>query len=126
MSDRNVLNAEAILAAADLAPVWVDVPEWGGGVYVRAMSGVERDAFDAELAEGGPDAVLTNIRARLVARCASDAEGARVFQDSDIPALGEKSGAALDRVFTVAQRLNRLTEASIASAEGNSAPDLNG
>ena len=41
------LNREAILAAEDLPRELVEVPEWGGAVYVRALTGAERDQFEA-------------------------------------------------------------------------------
>ena len=41
----NILSKDAILAADDLPRETVHVPEWGGDVYVRTMSGTDRDAF---------------------------------------------------------------------------------
>jgi hypothetical protein len=37
-----------------------------------------------------------------------DSQGDRLFDDSEIAALGRKSARALDRVFSVAQRLNGI------------------
>ncbi len=90
----------------------VDVPEWGGAVYVRVMSGRERDQFEIATmpTTGG---TLENLRARLVALCACDAEGVRLFTDADAGALGDLEGAALDRVFAVARRVNKLTAEDI-------------
>jgi hypothetical protein len=51
---------------------------------------------------------MENVRARLVALTLCDTEGYRLFDDSEITALGRKSARALDRVFTVAQRLNGI------------------
>jgi len=52
---------------------------------------------------------LQNIRAKLSARTIVDTDGKRLFTDADIIKLGLKSAAALDRVFSAAQRLSRLT-----------------
>jgi len=38
-----------------------------------------------------------------------DEEGTRLFAAKDMDELGKKSAAALDRIFTVAQRLNGLS-----------------
>ncbi|MFE3382837.1 hypothetical protein [Streptomyces anulatus] len=43
----NYLSAEQILDADDLAIEDVPVPEWGGTVRVKGMSGTERDRFEA-------------------------------------------------------------------------------
>ena len=43
------LSREEILSVHDIVTEEVDVPEWGGIVRVRGMSGVQRDAFEASL-----------------------------------------------------------------------------
>ena len=45
------LSRDAILQREDIKTEDVEVPEWGGTVRVRGMSGVERDAFEASLIE---------------------------------------------------------------------------
>ena len=102
----NILSKDAILAADDLPRETVNVPEWGGEVLVRTMSGTDRDAFEASLLE--KDGRMENVRARLVALTLCDPQGDRLFDDSEIAALGRKSARALDRVFSVAQRLNGI------------------
>ena len=102
----NILSKDAILAADDLPRETVNVPEWGGEVLVRSMSGTDRDAFEASLIE--KDGRMENVRARLVALTLCDAQGDRLFDDSEIVTLGRKSARALDRVFSVAQRLNGI------------------
>lgn len=111
---RKILGRIDILESNDLAVEEVDVPEWGGAVIVRALTGSERDAYESEIfslrGQGkGVEYNLSNIRAKLSARTIVDEEGVRVFTDADIVKLGLKSAAALDRVFSVAQRLSRLT-----------------
>lgn len=112
------LSRSEILDSEDLATEPVEVPEWGGTVLVRALTGVERDAYEGEIftlrgAGKGIDYNLQNIRAKLSARTIIDEDGARLFTDADIVRLGLKSAAALDRVFSVAQRLSRLTPADV-------------
>jgi hypothetical protein len=103
------LTRDEILARDDLPAEDVNVPEWGGAVRIRRMSGTERDAFEASImgADGRQD--LSNIRAKLVARSIVDEAGRRLFSDEDIAALGAKSAAALDRCFAVAKRLSRIS-----------------
>lgn len=106
----NILSKEAILAVDDLPRETVHVSEWGGDVYVRTMSGTDRDAFEASLIgrEGSKEGRMENVRARLVALTLCDESGLRLFEDGEIAALGRKSARALDRVFAVAQRLNGI------------------
>jgi hypothetical protein len=106
------LSKAAILGASDLPTQDVHVPEWGGDVRVRGLTGTERDAFEATIAQRkGKDVKmnLQNVRARLVSLSTVDENGERLFSDADVVALGGKSAAALERVFTVAMRLSGLT-----------------
>jgi hypothetical protein len=108
-----ILGRSDILEAVDLQREIVDVPEWGGSVYVQGMSGTSRDSFERSMVEiRGKESTVNwkNLRAKLVARCIVDSEGVRIFHDLDIEELGNKSAAALQRVFLVAQRLSGMAD----------------
>lgn len=109
------LTRDQILGADDRPTEVVSVPEWGGEVKVRGLSGTERDAYEASIASPRPDGRkhinLRNLRARLVVLACVDPEtGDRLFRDDDAEALGGKSAAAVDRLFSVARRLSGLGE----------------
>ena len=117
-----MLNRDAILGADDLLTETVAVPEWGGEVIVKTLTGAERDAWEAANVVGtGKKAhvEMGNIRARLVAAAVVDEAGALVFTAADAEALGGKSAAALDRVFAVAMRLNGLSDRDIEDLSKN-------
>ena len=116
------LTKERILAVDDIVTEDVDVPEWGGTVRVRGLSGVERDAFEASMIERRGKKVetnLTNLRAKLVAASVVDEKGSRLFSDADVKALGAKSAAGLDRVYDVAQRLSGISDDDVDELAGN-------
>jgi hypothetical protein len=52
-----------------------------------------------------------------------DENGERLFQEEDTFPLGGKSAAALDRIFTVAQRLNGLRDEDVEELAKNSSGD---
>ncbi len=117
-----LLSRDEILAAEDRATEVVEVPEWGGSVTIRALSGTERDRFETESVsygrtnQGGlqiSGVQTNNVRARLVALSVIDAEGKRMFSDKDVLALGDKSAAALNRVFEAAQQLSRISQRDV-------------
>ena len=95
------LSRDAILQREDIVDsrTWKS-PEWGGTVRVRGMSGVERDAFEAGLiqqpaANGArrrkqepQQTNMANIRAKLASWCCVDAQGGRLFTESDVWPLG--------------------------------------
>ena len=113
-----LLSRDQILQADDLQTEDVEVPEWGGSVRVRGLLGSERDAFEASMVHmrgnGQRELRLANMRARLVVMSVVDENGRRMFTDADVKALGDKSAAALDRVFDAARKLSRLTNRDVA------------
>lgn len=113
-----ILTKQQILSADDLKRETVKVKEWGGEVIVRALSGIERDAFEQSLVRDGKTE-LTNVRAKLVARCCVDEAGNRLFEDHEIEALGLKSSRALERISKVAQRLNGMGDKELEDIQGN-------
>ena len=106
-----LLSRDDILKADDRPIETVPVPEWGGEVLVRGMSGEGRNEFEASMAvmRGGklvPE--VSNTLAKLVARCIVGEDGEPLFTQSDVYALGKKSAAALERVGEVAARLSGI------------------
>lgn len=111
-----LLSRESILAADDIKKELVSVPEWGGEVLVKALTGAERNDFEQSLViKKGKDVDMNmkNATAKLCALTMVDEEGKRLFSDADVEALGAKSGSALSRVYEVASRLSGLTKADM-------------
>ena len=107
-----MLTRESILNAEDLVREEVEVKEWGGSVFVRGLTGEERDDFEQDMlgdtTTKGKRQRTKNLRAALVVRAACDEEGNAIFQKQDITPLGRKSAQALNRVFEVASKLSGL------------------
>src|ERR1035437_8579800 len=79
------LTRDAILGPHKRAMEEIQIPEWEGSVWVREMSGAERDAWEA-VAFG--DDKKGNLRATLAVACLCDADGKRLFLDEDAGSLG--------------------------------------
>jgi hypothetical protein len=110
------LTKQNILDAQDLKTETVAVPEWGGEVIVRGMTGAERDRFEASIVQTkGKDQTLNmvNIRAKLASLTICDEDGKRLFTEADIAKLSGKSASALQRIFAVAQKLSGIGEADV-------------
>lgn len=117
-----LLTRDQIRAAQDVVHETVEVPEWGGSVRVKALNGAERDAFEASLTQQKGKQFkmnMQNVRARLARLTCVDEKGAPIFQPSDEHWLGEKSAAALDRVFDVAMRLAGMRDQDIEELTEN-------
>jgi hypothetical protein len=123
-----ILDKAAILAADDLETVEVPVPEWGGTVRVRMMTGADRDAFELSMIvfndDGSRKPNWGSYRARLVAFTLVDDQGNRMFAEDEIAHVAGKSAAVISRIFEAAEKLNGLGESAVGKAEKNSVAGL--
>jgi len=94
----------------------VDVPGVGQ-VEVRGLTAAGRDEWESRLFNGRAKN-LRNVRASMVALCVYDA-GARVFDPTDVEAMGEMPAAVIDRLYDVAMRLSGIGVSDQEKLEGN-------
>jgi len=111
------LSRDEIFDISDIETEDVPVPQWGGRIVrVQALTGKERDRFEAEIngfARGGSGKKknFDNFRARLVVASVVDPNsGHLMFGASDVAKLGSKSSKALSVIADVAQRLSGLSD----------------
>jgi len=140
MEEKKSLSRNALLAKEELEKVRVDL---GGGnsVYVRQMTGHERDNFEQSLLKEVKDnkgAVtyersLGDLRAKLAVVTVCDEEGKLVFLPEDYTLLSRNMSAAkLEKIVNAAQKLNAISEEdkealvknSVAVPDGNSNSDF--
>ena len=118
-----ILTREMILQADDLRRELVSIPEWGGEVYVRSLTGAERDQFEAGMMKivvgGTPVVKLELARARLASLTMCDESGQRLFTEADVVALSGKCAAPLERVFEAAGQLSGLSKADVEELAKN-------
>jgi len=98
------------------------VPEWGGSVFVRGMTGAERSRFEQSITkiQGKNVSVnLDNVPVRITIMCTVDEQGQRLFGDDDMAELNAKSASALNRIMEVAMRLSGLSGAEIEAISKN-------
>ena len=112
------LSKAKILAAKDVKlSEAVPVPEWGGDVYIRTISGTERDRFE----EAYSEQKMKAFRVRFLVMTLADEAGERLFADADIDALGNKSSVVINRLFDKAWQHNAFTDEAV-DALGNGSP----
>jgi len=114
-----MLTRDQILAADDLPRELVKVPEWGGEVYVRTMTGIERDRWEIQVVASNKKSSPENIRAMMAALTVCDENNNLLFTQDDVEALGKKSAAALDRVLQAAMSLNQISQSAVEELEKN-------
>ena len=105
-----MLTRDAILGMDDLPREEVQIPEWKGSVFVRALTGSERDQLERMITKD------TLSRAKIAALCVVSESGERMFTDKDVEALAGKHGGALEKIVNAALRFNALTDAAVTEA----------
>jgi hypothetical protein len=111
------LNKDQILSAKDWTSELVAVPEWGGDVHIRAMSGAARDAFQSAI--NGQERELGKFEASLLAMTLADENGELLFTQEEVEALRAKSAAVLDKLADAAMRINGMRKDSQEEAAKN-------
>jgi hypothetical protein len=112
------LDRNRILESKDCTYHAFDVPEWGGTLHIKSMSGSERDAFRSAIADA-PAGAVGRFTAALLVLTLVDEGGVKLFELHDIDALAAKSAAVLDRVVQEAMRINGMAEQSAEVATKN-------
>lgn len=116
----NPITRDDLLNFDDSDVKAVEVPEWGGSVYIRSITVAEREAWEdrvIKLRKAGES--IAGLRAELVARTLSDSEGNRLLKDSDVAALSAKNSQVVDRLFEESLKFNGLTESDVEDLKGN-------
>jgi len=114
-----ILTRDAMLGVQDMKIEKVYVEPWGGSVYIRTMSGRQKDDFDLSMYTVVPgtkgtkkerrEVNLRNFRSRLIIATVCDEKGTLIFTDKDLIAIGRKSAVALDIIVDAARKLNGIT-----------------
>jgi hypothetical protein len=120
------LSARDILDAQDIRIERVEVPEWGGHVYVRTIAGTDRERYIESIREvirkgkkQEVNIILAESGAKLLQRTLCNQRGEQIFSENDITALGQKSSRALQRCLDVAAAINGLNEDAADEAKND-------
>lgn len=120
--EPNLLGASDFFTPVELDIELVQIPEMKGVIYVRAITGEERDRFEESLVVGkGRKAQqsIVNMRAKLICLAACDAEGNSIFAPDAYKKIGKQPAIILERIFSVAARLAGFSTEDIEEMEKN-------
>ena len=128
----NVLTKEDILSAVDIEVIYLEIPEWNGGVWLRSFNGRDRDKFEEYISNKNnkpgskkgknQNIDIKGIKALAVVRSVVDAEvdGQFIFTEAEIPDINQKSAKAIGRIFDKFCEMNGLGEDDVDDLVGNS------
>jgi len=118
-----VLNKQDILQVRDVVTEMLEVPEWGGTIYVRSISAAERGLIEEGAAKfkesKGKDSFARTFTTKMASMALCDEQGARLFDDKDIAQLQQKNAAVISRIAEVAQRLSGFSKQDLEELEKN-------
>lgn len=127
-----ILDRKALLSKEALTIEKVDLGR-EEFVFVRQMTGRERDTFEKSLLKeikdekGGVISVVSDtedFRAKLAVVTLCDEKGLSLLSPEDYPKLSQNMSAfRLDKIVTAAQRLNAITDEAKEDIVKNSVPD---
>ena len=111
------LTREQILEAARNAKIeraQLHIPELGGDIYVRGMSGTERDEFEEQnkFRKGKKAGQFDgrNFRGKLAVRVIVTEHGERILNDHDATIFGQMPANVLERIISRCKELSGITE----------------
>jgi hypothetical protein len=82
-------------------------------VFVRQMTGRERDKFEQSVFDQRGDSVeknLTDFRAKLLVQTVCDEAGERILHDDDFELLStNKAAATIEKIVDIARDLNKIS-----------------
>lgn len=112
----NYLSVEDIRNADDIKTEDVEIPEWGGKVAVKGMSGRLRSNLEQKIAANAPSG---DIKMLIVLECTVNEDGSRMFTNSDRKWLVEKAAGPIESIFEAVCKLSGVAEGAVEEAEGN-------
>lgn len=124
------LTRDGILSVQDLPLERVEVPEWDGVVYMRVLTGKQRDEIE-QLSTDRKAAKRFEVKemiVRMVAMSLCDKDGKLLFGGhDDAQKLNEKSSAVIIRLFKVVQKISKVDDDDIGvtAADFDEGPSAN-
>ena len=121
MENAKILTRDDILGADDINLEQVEVPEWGGVVYVKPLSGIQRDRLENAAHKRTRKGVMDvqNLKVQFVIASVVDSDGSQIFTPSDAKDLNQKNARPIDALFQVVQRLSGLSDEDVEELVGN-------
>jgi hypothetical protein len=109
------LTREEILQVKDLREEEIEIPEWGGSIVVRSLSGNARQKLVMNcMDKAGKMDIQKLYPMLLIAGCVEPQ-----FTKADTDGLNEKSAAALEKAGKAIMKLSGMALEDIEQAEKN-------
>ena len=124
------LTRDEILKIDDLKREAIDIPEWGGSICVRELTGAERselfalwkqDESDEKQVQDSFAIIVATVR---LTACGED--GKPLFTADDILRIRNLNAKVLDKIYKEAAKMNGFGADGIEEAKKSAEPMANG
>lgn len=92
-------------------------PVWGGGVYLKQLSGADRDMIDKVGIESGDQ--YKDLRARYIVYSVCDEKGVLLFKHEDIPMITKMDGGITTALFKEITKISGIGAEEVDKAVKN-------
>ena len=110
------LTLDQIKNADDVKTLQVDIPEWGGHVTVKGMTGRLRSNLEQKVNSNAPHG---DVKMMVVLSCTLDDKGDLLFSKDDKKWLVEKAAGPIEKIFESVCKLSGISDSAVDDAEGN-------
>lgn len=119
------LSKQDILQTNDAVIEKLEIPEWGGCVFVRSITAAERGQIEASAArfketKGKDESFARTFTLKFAALALCDEKGVRLFNVDEVEQLAKKNAKPISMISEVAQRLSGFDKKDIEELEKNS------
>lgn len=127
-SSGGVATRDSILSAPDRIAGFIDVPEWGGRIYIATLTVAQRARFleglttfssKAAADRVGAGVIYFRLQVELLASAVVGADSEPLFVEADIEKLITKSPVIVGKVFDSIVELNGFSSVATEEAAKN-------
>ena len=110
------LTLDQIKTADDIKQNIVEIPEWGGDVKIKCMSGRLRNNLEQKVASNAPHG---DIKMLVITSCCLGEDGNPLFTPADKKWLVEKASSPIETLFVEICKISGMGKEAFEEAEGN-------
>ena len=109
---------EAALKAEVSSMKEIDVPRWGGSIFLKVMSVGERDRYENEWQHSN-NRGMDDFSTKFLMSCVAERDGKLMFKQEDIQWLRKEPADLMRMLWNEAMALNKLTSEDVEELAKN-------
>lgn len=118
---KSLTRDQIFSKAPEFARERVEVPQWGGHVYVKQITARAIESWQDWLGDqDDTKAVKHSFRVKLILLCVCDEDGRLIFtNEADLAVLSDVQNAVVELLWLACRRVNRMDKEATEKAAKN-------